>query len=157
MGISCKKQRQLALWVDGELSEKDAKEMADHVKKCPSCTREVEALNALNRMITDLPDIEPSLEFEKALFEKIDRLENKKSLIQILMDALLPFFRPRFVAVAATLVLVAGILIHQRTTAPTPDDIIIATHLELLENLDMISQLDVLEHWEDIGELDENT
>lgn len=157
MGISCKKHRQLALWVDGELSEKDEKKMAEHVKKCPLCARELESLNALNRMIADIPDIEPSLEFEKSLFEKIERLAQKKSPTQVVMDALMPFFRPRIIAVAATIVLVAGVLIHQRTMEPAPDDIIIATHLELLDNLDMISQLDVLEHWEDIVKPDENT
>ena len=157
MGISCKKHRQLALWIDGELSEKDEKRMADHVNKCPICARELETLNALNHMIADLPDIEPSIEFEKALFEKIQRLENRKRPIQMLMDAFMPFFRPRIIAMAVTLMLTAGILIHQRTMEPNLDDIIIATHLELLDNLDMISQLDVLEHWEDIVELDENT
>jgi len=127
------------------------------MENCPACRKEFDMLKALNRVVNALPEIEPSADFEKSLFKRIEALENRQSVWQTILTFFRFSFRSQLAAAAIIIIITAGIFLNQASLEPGVEDLLIAENFELFDNLDMISQLDLLENWEEITELDENT
>jgi RNA polymerase sigma-70 factor (ECF subfamily) len=63
----------LVAYVDGELLGSARARFDDHVATCLTCRREAERLAKLRALVSDLPRIEPSAEFEAHMWRRMAR------------------------------------------------------------------------------------
>ncbi len=70
--MKCKEaRRRLSIFLDNELSQKEALEIKGHISQCVFCAKEAEALSAALGFIKELGTIEPPLDFWDNLSKKI--------------------------------------------------------------------------------------
>jgi len=142
--------------MDNELPEYRAKEILKHIETCERCRNETALMRQIENTMKDVPEIEPSLDFDRSFWKKIDAIENNKKRWSISNRS---FFNYRPYA-AATLMamLIAGFVFfyksHQMSKA---EEIIIAEHMELLKDFQTIEHMDLLENWEEIMHTHEKT
>ena len=63
----------LVAYVDGELLGSERARFDDHVATCLTCRREAERLTKLRALVSGLPRIEPSAEFEAHMWRRMAR------------------------------------------------------------------------------------
>ncbi len=157
MGTKCHYKTLLSLFMDGELPEKDSIKVNEHLKTCTACRKEIESLQATDRLLTGMKEIEPSVRFERSFWHKIADIEEKKRAWS-LSNFFLFGWRPYLATGLMTFLIAAFLIFHGRPSpAPGPEEIVIAQHLELLTNLDIINHLDLLENWEAVKTLKEDS
>ncbi len=143
--------------MDGELSKNEEKKFREHLEICTDCQKELETLVHGDRLLSNLSEIEPSKDFDRNFWERIDVMEPKKTGWSIPWDIIFGKIRPQF-ALTFSVILIAGIIFFERAPfKPSEDEILIAENLELFQNYEMINHLDLLENWEAFTEKKENT
>jgi anti-sigma factor RsiW len=144
MSNSCRQETLLSAYLDGELTEAQTAELKIHVAECHTCRRTLETLRHTDALIRDLPPLEPSAEFDRTFWEKVDALESQ-SRYRLWAGYLLGGWRPIWAGAIAGLAV--AVLIYFGGTDPlSPEEVFIAEHMELLEDFDLIGQLEMLEH-----------
>lgn len=150
MGKYCKFNDKISLFIDGELSLKELKNIESHIEKCPACRKESETLIELNKILTGTGEIEPSPGFDPAFWQKVNKMDKKTtgwSLTDFTFSEWFSGWRP-YAATAMVVFIVAIILVFGKLSPLKTNDIIIADHLELFQDFEIINQLDLLENWE---------
>ena len=129
-------------------------ELAAHLAQCPTC-RALQAQHAaLDRVLALAPRAEPSPDFDRSFFARLEleraRARRRKRLG--IAAALLP--------IAAALAIV---VLRDRQSVPEPmilaqlpaGDVELALDLDLVEDLDVVEHMDEIEAYELLGEVDE--
>ena len=153
MKQECKFSPQLSLLIDGELPLSEEETLRSHLKACAHCQRELKNLQQTDGFLSRLGEIEPSAGFSRSFWEKAAQIEvkqEKESFLRLLFSG----WRP-YAATAAVAVIALFIMLHQRSPSFNTEEVFIAEHLELFENLEVIDQLDFLENPNVIKALDE--
>jgi anti-sigma factor RsiW len=145
----CNQEPLLNAYLDGELTEAQAAELKRHLADCPGCRRALETLRHADALVRDLPPLAPSAAFDRTFWEKVDALETG-SRYRIWAGQIFRGWRPVWAAVL-TGIAVAALIHFGRTDALTTEEVFIAQHIELLEDYDVISQLDMLEEFDAAG------
>lgn len=147
----------ISQFLDGELPEDAANRVRSHLKACEDCRRELESFQMIDHVLLGIPEVEPSKGFERSFWQKIAGIEAKKTRWSF---SGLPFFgwRP-YLATALTALLIAGVFVlgDRPSRGPGPEEILIAEQLEFFMDFDVINNLELLENWEAIMTLKENS
>lgn len=155
--MRCKKcQQSLSMWLDGELTAAVAEEVSGHVEGCPDCARSRDQLLALNARLEQLPGLEPSSGFDAAFARKLQDARRQQRL-SAGQGKRRSFWRLPILAGAAATVCgaaVVALLIRSPALPDDPSAMELASHLELLQNYDVINHLDALENFELVEKLD---
>jgi anti-sigma factor RsiW len=151
----CKQEHLLNAYLDGELTETQAAELKRHLADCPGCRRTLEGLRRTDALVSDLPPLAPSADFDRIFWEKVETLETE-SRYRIWASYIFRGWRPVWAA-ALTGLAVAALIYFGRTDALTTEEVFIAQHIELLEDYDVIRQLDMLEEVDAAGAVKESS
>ncbi|MBC2714377.1 MAG: hypothetical protein HF978_03625 [Desulfobacteraceae bacterium] len=156
MKKSCNVTDLISPFIDGELSPKDNASVLQHLESCAICRKEYDALKSVDKLLCDIKPLEPSFDFAREFWKKVDTLEAKKSRWSILKN-LSWGWRPALGAVAALLVIASGSVIYYRSAPTTldPTGMLIAENITLYSDYEIINSLELLENWEEIITLEE--
>jgi len=160
MKKSCNMIDLISPLIDGELSPKDNASVLQHIESCAICRAEFNSLKSIDNMLRNIKPIEPSFDFARGFWKKIDALDalkTKKSRWSI--SNLLSWrwrwgWRPSLVsaAAAAVLLIVAGTVSYKQS-APSAVDamgMLISEDVALYSDYEIINNLELFENWEEI-------
>ena len=148
-----------------DLGAAERAEHEAHIADCRDCQRAIDEAQHILQAFEAAPDLEPSVGFDRAMFAKLDEID--RELQPTLRDRLKGFFAwPQLVFGAiATVAAVVGLVLWwpwaAGPSATRADMALVATHIDLLEILDVLEEielydnLDVLDDLEVIEALDE--
>jgi len=151
--MNCEKVREeLVALIDGQLADKDARAVEDHLASCRACARELELTKRAVELSRQHQTPALSGDFERSFWARFER-EKKWSFFDI--TVYLPRWALAASAAAATL-LVAGWFVWS-TARPrvTEEEKVVASHLELFSDYEAINLIDLLDDFEVIEALDE--
>ena len=107
----CEFRARVMRYHDGELAPSERRKMAEHLARCPDCARELACLQALTRMVTDLPAPEMSGAALANLHEGVGHVRER---------AITRICRPAALA-AAMVLAVCAFWLHQVQPAGTAE------------------------------------
>ena len=150
----CKDESLISALIDGELPQGLEEAICRHMEDCPKCRQRFEDLNKTDEMIRDMETMEPSADFERTFWRKVDALEDHKKVSSRLIS-LLTGRRPLLVAgaIAAFMAIFFIYTVHHGRL--TSEEIFIAQNMELLQDYDLIENLEMLEQWDIIEAMEE--
>jgi anti-sigma factor RsiW len=145
----CKNESLLSALSDGELSGEESEAIRHHLESCPLCRQRFEGMRKADAVVRGVALIDPSPDFDRVFWRKIADLENReKSRFRI--GSLLSGWRPFFATGVAAAITAAILIYTGQNKNSTQDEAVIAQNIELLQDYDVIEQLDILEHWNDL-------
>jgi|WetSurMetagenome_2_1015567.scaffolds.fasta_scaffold43273_6 anti-sigma factor RsiW len=150
----CKNESLLSALLDGELSGEESSAIRQHLESCPLCRQRLEATQKADAAVRGMTRIEPSADFDRVFWRKIADLENREKR-RFRIGSLLTGWRPLFATGMAAAIATAILIYTGQNKNPTQDEAIIAQNIELLQDYDIIEQLDILEHWNDLETIKE--
>lgn len=156
MSAACIPEKVLGAYLDKSLPDARARQVQTHLARCSNCRQLLADLQQADDMIRALPSITPSAGFDAAFWRKVADLEERRAR-PAWFDMLFGGWRPVLVS-ASVVLLVAGIFLYHRIEhKPTREEIFMVENMEMLGDLELIQQLDMLEHWEDIQAMKEQS
>jgi hypothetical protein len=88
--MKCRKlKRELSAYLDNELPNKEKQLIYEHLQKCEICQNELTSLLQQDKFLKQLQSIEPSIDFDIKMWEKI-RLQNANNEPRIIKLSWLP-------------------------------------------------------------------
>lgn len=70
--MKCKESRKLfSAYIDGELSDADRILLDVHLERCPKCRIELEEVRKIADLTSDLPEVQPSWDFDRILQDRL--------------------------------------------------------------------------------------
>ena len=156
MSKSCINDRLLNALLDGELADHEADRLQRHMAACNACRLRWEALKETDTILKALPQIDPSADFDRTFWMKIDHLEQQRER-RNWWRYVLSGWRP--VALGALTAALVAVMVYttRMDHGLSPEEIFIAENVDLLKEFELIDQLDLLEHWEVIERMQEQT
>ncbi len=157
MRTPCLYKKMVPAYADKLLSAKKMALMEPHIAKCAICRQELEDIQLTEKLLKDLPEIEPSRDFSRTFWQKVDAIEatkNKWSLANLFSSGWRPYLAP---SVAFALLLLVFTFYRPVSIQPETEDIIIAEHIEFLDNYYIVDNLELLENWDIIENLEERS
>lgn len=151
----CKDETLLSAYLDGELPESRADEVRRHLASCSRCRKAFESLAQTDALVQKFDSIEPSTDFDRTFWQKVEAIEEQKEQ-RHWFRYLFRGWRPVLAGGLAGLA-VAVFIYSVGTKALSPEEMFIAEHMELLNNYDLIGELEMLEHWEAIEAMEEQS
>ncbi len=158
---SCIVKEKIAGFIDGELSFEERDFVARHLETCDGCRKEHEALISLDSLLKASLPVTPSKEFNRNFWKKVDAAGKTKARRAIFPD----FFRktrPAWAAALSLAVVAAGSLIFYQAgfnfsipQAPMQNEMPFVENIHLYRDFEVIANLELLEHWEEIVQLEE--
>lgn len=146
-------EARIMAYVDGRLAEHERAEAEKHLASCAACRLRVNEFRAVNELLGELPQIEPSPAFDARVHARVAALPTKMNWWAWMAPS------PR-VAFAASMLLLATVWIGTRSTTvpviPPSDEAQINQNLPALENYDVISDFGALSDLPQTGPADEN-
>ena len=80
--IDCDKSRSMfSMYLDGEISQQQKKELDSHFKICPNCQETIRQMRIIQQSLKQMPQIKTSEGFENLLQQQIFNSEQKTSPI----------------------------------------------------------------------------
>jgi len=73
--MKCSRIRRLSAFLDGEVTEEEKQHILEHLKTCPDCQKELEALHQVSDSLDSFEEIEPSPYFMIHLKQRIAERE----------------------------------------------------------------------------------
>jgi anti-sigma factor RsiW len=145
----------IAAYVDDELAPAERAELETHLASCTGCRELVRAQRRLGELFASLPAAEPPGDFEARFWARVER-----DAAPSLAARLRALFSPRVLSLAIGAAAIALFLVLPRAgnppasnSVPAPDVPIVANSedFQLVQDPDMdaISEVDVLEDWDD--------
>lgn len=150
--MDCNEAREeLVAFLDGALEAERAGKLKAHLEACAACRSESERLRRAVEATRAVPPTEPSADFSRRFFERLAQEKREGRWGRLLEQA------PRWaLAGAGGLAAVAlGVTILLSRPGASDEDRIIARHLELFSDYEVISMLPLLEDMEFIEAMDE--
>ncbi len=162
----CNVTEMISSLIDGELSPKDTESVRQHLEDCVICRKEFDALKSVDNLLRDVKPVEPSYDFARGFWKKVDALDARKTKTDArkTKKSLWPIFndfswglRPSLVSAAAVILIAAGTVIFYRSAPPAldPTGMLIAENMALYSDYEIIDNLELFENWEEIIKLDE--
>jgi hypothetical protein len=110
-------------------------------------------------MISGIRNIKPSHQFDPAFWKKIHSLKEAKRKTWSFKDIILWGVKPALTgaAVAALIASATVIYMDKVTQKNPPPEIAFVEHFEFYSDLDIVSQLDLLENWDEITSIRERS
>ena len=130
--MKCKQVlRRIEAYFDGELPADERAGMEEHLRSCPSCSRELQVLRSLSSLVrgVEVPSVSaPLWENYPSRVLRRARGEGERKSRAPQRERGVPLLRPRlaYAAAAIFLVFLAGMVYHF-TMAPTGPDVEVAT------------------------------
>jgi anti-sigma factor RsiW len=154
----CPITEKLSSYLDGELTEDESASTRRHLQICTFCHNELNRLQSIDQMISGIRKIEPSQQFEKAFWKKINLLKQKKGKRWSVKDIALWGLKPTLASatIVAVIAMAAILYVEKGTSKWNPVELAIAKDLQFYSDLDMVSQLDLLENWDEIMSISEH-
>jgi|GEM_PF-6772584 len=160
MARKCKYRHYVSDAVDGELSEEMKARIMAHMELCEECRRLYKRFAHLDQEIAALPEIDPPPDFQLRLWQAIDGKGRKGFMHRF--NGFFSGWRPALTAAALVFIFViATIVLHGRQIAyknvseiVPANDFAVAQHLDLFEDYDIINNLPMLEHFDEISAMD---
>lgn len=124
-------------YVDGRLKESERLEVEKHLATCGACRLRVNEFRAVSDLLDELPVIEPSPAFDLRVHARVAALPVKQSWWAVFLPA------PR-VAIAAAMLVMATVWVGTRPNNPpqiAQDDIPVLENLDVLSNFDVLTEL----------------
>jgi anti-sigma factor RsiW len=147
--MSCEEVRpELVAYLDGELEEELRARVEAHLEGCEACRAERDAYARTLQQVEQSPPPGISPEFRRSFMERFDAEQKPGWFAGWLRPAAL-------LGAAAAAAVMVVVLWPGEETKPSPDEAVIASHLELFSDFEAIRNLDVLEDLEFIEALDE--
>jgi anti-sigma factor RsiW len=132
----------LSAWIDGELPDARAAEVAAHVAACAICTAEVGALRRADAALRAIPLRELAPGALAEVLRRADRATPRVARIRVLRWVAAP------VAAAAGLALYLALRpdpLDAELADASPEDLAVAIDLDTAEDLEVIANLELLE------------
>lgn len=164
--MDCRKIKQIIpVYLDHELSSGDHRLVAEHLRTCPDCLAEAQAMEKSWDLLGELDEIKPDPQYISRFWRALDA--QMPWYEPILRDVQTVFLQRRWVPVlagAAAIVLVAGLVRYQFLQKPETVSVLaelnaaelemvvnfdLAENLEIIENIDFFSDLEVIENLDD--------
>ena len=76
-------QNALSAYIDRELTGEQMLSIRSHLRYCPRCSQEHQALSALKTELVELPSLEPRAELEREIMQAINREESEARPIRL--------------------------------------------------------------------------
>jgi len=143
----CPKDDILSAYIDGSLSEPLEARIRTHLESCSICRDELEGLMMMDRLMGELPDIEPSSGFDRAFWQKVSEKETQPDRFSFIKTFFFGW-RPYLATAATALIVLGGVVFYESRKGLSVEEIVIAENMDLLQEYDLISRLDLLENWE---------
>ncbi len=158
----CKKHREdLIAYMDGELSEKQARRVELHLEECPGCSAELAQMKTAMESLSLWDAVEPSADFDRVFQRKlnavrIDEPETRKwaGLYDLFKTLVTPRFTLAATAVCAAVIVMVSVFTAGIRTDIPQDQLHIATDMELFLDLEIIENSEALENFDVITFLD---
>jgi anti-sigma factor RsiW len=158
----CHVTEMISAFMDGELSDNDKQIVDQHLKDCAVCRKEYAALKSVDHLLCEINPIEPSSDFNRRFWKEVDAQAAKKTPWSIFKD--FSWGRhPSLVSAAAALLIVTGSFMAYRSMTPELDSSgldptaqLIAQNMMLFSDYEIIENLDLLENWEEIMDMEEH-
>lgn len=146
---SCKSIKRVHLYFDDELPREEIRAFEAHLKVCTQCRHELNRLEEANSFLTGMAEIEPSADFSRTFWEKVDTYEDKKA-----SGRYFNFFtklRVQGFAIALAVVTIAGLTFFVNGSGKREaDEMIMTVDIEMLQEYELIENLDLLENFDEI-------
>ncbi len=155
--MTCPYETWISAFMDGELTPQRADAMADHLAGCHGCKAKYEALTGLDQLLQSLPELKPSEQFERTFWKKVADWEENRSRRR-LADWFKRGWRTVLAGSLALFILVFVSVFQGRfTRSLSPEEIILAEQMDVLQQYELINNLEILENWEAIAGEDESS
>ena len=133
-------QLELVAFVDGELSERDAQSVREHLATCAACAAFAEGHRTTGDVLAEYPEIEPRAEMTAAILAAVDAEGPPRA------HRVAPMRRWLAAAAAvAALVTIGSLVWHPQggsaTNGPSIDDPVVK---DIVQNFDLFDKLDDL-------------
>ncbi|MEA2060514.1 MAG: zf-HC2 domain-containing protein [Thermodesulfobacteriota bacterium] len=157
---TCKVKKKITLLLDAELSRKESEFVMEHLKDCPVCQKEYEALKSMDNLLRDLKPVTSSRDFPRQFWQKVEAGEENQKRWRIFSNFGFKW-RPALAAAACVAVIAAGSLMSSKSELHPPGmptnaaDIIVAQNFNFYRDYDIINNLELFEHWEEIIKTEE--
>jgi anti-sigma factor RsiW len=172
MKNSCGSSKQISAYLDGVLPEKEAAAVKAHLQTCVRCRAAAAAYENVSRLLLDMPEIEPSVDFDKDFRRKLEAENARASRWRNLINIFSPLgfgWRPAAAAMAAVFLIAGGVAVFRAMPpAGAPSASVsemagsmnaaaaaVAEDLDFYQDMDLISRLDLLEEWEALSRMGE--
>ena len=156
MSQLCRNEALLSAFLDGELDNAQMQQIRSHLDNCTLCRKKLATLVATDKMIQEAEGIEPTAAFDRNFWQTVSELE-QHPVPFAWKQWLQPGWRPA-VAIGLAAGIAFGIMM---LTGPTqdvsPEEMFLADNIELLEDYDVISHLDILENWDALKAMKERS
>lgn len=154
MGNPCDVEKLLSAFMDGELSEKEVQHVTAHLESCAACRDQLAQLSAADDLIQGLETIEPSADFDRTFWSKVDKLEARRQN-RWWMGFLRPNWRPALATGLAAGLVVGVYFFTNLDQGVSPEDRFVAENVEFLNDYELIRDLEILENWEALEAMEE--
>lgn len=145
----CKDESVLSALADGELTQEETAIVQLHLESCSVCRQRFEFFRNADQTIQDMGGLEPSPDFDRAFWRKVADLESQKKS-RFRLSSMMTGWRPIFATGMAAAAVVAILIYSGQHKTPSQDEALIVQNMELLQDYDVIDQLDMFEHWNDL-------
>ncbi|MFH2066363.1 MAG: zf-HC2 domain-containing protein [Pseudomonadota bacterium] len=157
MKSTCPDSLQISAFMDAELPELRMEAFRWHLTECNHCREQLAKLQKTDQLIHDMPEIEPSRQFEINFWKKVSAMEKQRRKWSFF--TFFPFrYKPLAAAILSAMILVGlALWKNQPPSSIEMDEIVIAENLEMLQNFQEIDHLELLENLETIINMDERS
>lgn len=145
----CKDESLLSALIDNELPQEIGAAVRRHMEDCHECQQRFEALQKTDEKIRGMATMEPSADFDRIFWRKVDELENRNKEPSWLIS-MLTGRRPLIAACAIAALMAIFFIYADYNKSLTSEEMFIAQNMELLQDYDLIENLDMLEQWDNI-------
>ena len=147
MGNPCQDETILSAYMDGELSQDHAQSVRRHVAGCDLCRQRLAELKTADAMIQGMRVVEPSADFDRTFWRKVDQLETHDSG-RWWTRWLYPVWRPALATGLAAGMAIAVFILTGSDNGVGIEERFIAENIEMLDDYDLLQHLEILENWD---------
>lgn len=158
----CKYSPYVSDAIDGELSEKMKARLMRHMETCVDCRKMYERFAMIDKEIGTLCEIDPSMDFNRRFWRALDAQRGKK--FRLSFAGLFSGWRPALATAAVLMIIFGTVMLHgnrffnKDIPADNPaSELVMAENLDLFEDYDMIDNLPMLEHFDEISAMGGNS
>lgn len=154
-------KRILALFLDGQLSEKQASEVKVHLDRCLLCSKEVASLKEAWDLLAEWRPVHPSPNFKACFWQRVTEEASQETQPIFVFPRLSPQLVPVFASLGVILIigiylmnLFGGAGVQRLAKLSGNQDIQMLKDLDLTQDLEAIQNINILEDFEIINSLE---
>lgn len=157
MQTSCKYESFVSAFIDDELPKKDAMRMRTHLAGCALCRNLVKTYGQTDQLISGLPEMMPSPDFDYTFYRKLERIK-KRPIQWPRLGHLVSGWRPVYAAVLVVCLIIGIELFPKPKDGPDdPERLFLSEHVDFFQDFEIIQNLEFFENLESFAEMAENS